>query len=63
VAALVLGAQLAAAPVFGLDLDEQKGSYAFRNFADADHVHVQSHFLDYDMDLRNGTHVNFHWNH
>lgn len=61
-AALVVAALAAAGPALSLDLQEQTASYGFRNFTDADHVHVQSHVLEYQTQLRTAT-VDLHWNH
>jgi hypothetical protein len=59
----LLALATAAAPASGLELDGQEASYGFRNFTDADHVHVQSHVLEYDVELRGGASLDFHWNH
>lgn len=51
------------ADLLGLESEEQKAQYLFRYFADADRVHVLSHYAFYDVALENDVDLAVHVNH
>jgi hypothetical protein len=54
-----------APPAFAdpFSLEEQEATYLFRYFADADHVHVTSHFGFYDVTMANDWKLRLRYNH
>lgn len=53
----------ARADLLGLEGEEQNAQYLFRYFADADRVHVVSHYAFYDAQLENDVDLSVHVNH
>ena len=55
--------ELARADLLGMETEEQNAQYLFRYFADADRVHVVSHYAFYDIQLENEVDFAVHVNH
>ena len=51
------------ADLLGMESEDQNAQYLFRFFADADRVHVVSHYGFYDVALENDVDVSVHVNH
>jgi len=47
----------------GAGVDDQKVSYSFRTFTDADDIHVQSHIATYNLSWMSGVGLGVQWNH